>query len=106
MLWLVLIVVAVVYYLIFSRRKRADDGATGRTTSGASSDRTGDGQHHHNSSEGIKHQRPRDGGFMRSDGIESIETMQLRKRLMLERSCNCITIAIDTVSACDNLMIK
>ena len=103
MLWLVLlVVVSGIYYLLFCRRKRAVEGvAAGRTTTGVASStgRTGDSQ---GGSGGTKQRRG--DGFMhhRSDGIESIETMQLRKRLLLESNCNCITISIDTVSCCDD----
>lgn len=103
MLWLVLLVVVSGIYLLFCRRKRAVEGvAAGRTTTGVASStgRTGDSQ---GGSGGTKQQRRGDGLMHhRSDGIESIETMQLRKRLLLESNCNCITISIDTVSGCDD----
>ena len=109
MLWLVLLVTVVtgVYLLLsFCRRKRAGEGvAAGRTTSGVASttgSRTGDNSHRGGSSGGTKQRRGDGLLHHRSDGIESIETMQLRKRLLLDSNCNCITISIDTVSGCDD----
>ena len=108
MLWLVLVtlVTGVYVLLFFCRRKRADEGvAAGRTTSGVAStagSRTGDNSHGGGSSGGTKQRRGDGLLHHRSDGIESVETMQLRKRLLLDSNCNCITISIDTVSGYDD----